>query len=156
MDGKDLELTWSSAVLSILKNNHPGETSVQEVYRKIGQYKELQVWDLEYTKWDEPRYQHTVRATIHGLYNEGVIERSRRGVYRLKRAHENNPTREIGPVDSNPSISPSSLNRDPIVSKKNRDNRNEPISLPELVSLIADILFSIDKSREPFRSYQAG
>ena len=67
-----------------------------------------------------------------------------------------NPTREIKPLSSNYDIFPLVPKRDSIDSVTNRANFIEPISLPELVSRIADILVSIDKSREPFRSYQAG
>lgn len=79
-----MRLTWSEAILMIFKNNKDRVASVQDIYLEIGKYRTLDERELEYTKWDEPRYHHIVRATLNILYNDGVIDRIRRGVYILK------------------------------------------------------------------------
>jgi len=55
----DLDLAWRSAVLRVLRDHHPHETSLEDIYLEVGKYRKLDEWELEYTKYGEPRYQRT-------------------------------------------------------------------------------------------------
>jgi len=79
-----LDLAWSSAVLRVLKDHHPEPTSLQDIYAEVWRYRESFDSDLEYTKWDEPRYQHTVRGILQQLKRRGLVESVRRGVWALR------------------------------------------------------------------------
>ena len=65
-------------------------------------------------------------------------------------------SRESKSPSSNQDLFPITPSLNPIITKKPKPASYEPVSLTELVSRIADILVSIDKSREPFKKYQAG
>ena len=75
--------TWESAIVKVFESKKLQQASVQDIYSKIGKYRKLGSLELEYTEWNEPRYQHIVRATLNQLHKKGLIERIRRGVYVL-------------------------------------------------------------------------
>jgi len=79
-----LDLAWSSAILRVLKDHYPKPTSLQDIYLEVWKYRESSDHDSEYTNWNEPRYQHVVRGTLHSLKQRGFVENIRWGVYALR------------------------------------------------------------------------
>ena len=80
----DFDLTWDEAVLHVLGSHYPREVDLQTIYFEIGKYRKLNEFDLEITKYGEPRWNHIVRSIIQSLLKKGMIERIRRGAYVLK------------------------------------------------------------------------
>lgn len=85
-----LDLAWSSAILRVLTDHHPEPTSLQDIYAEVWRYRQSFNSDFEYTRHDEPRYQHVVRGVLQLLKRRGLVENIRRGVWarRLEEAEE--------------------------------------------------------------------
>ncbi len=77
-----LDLAWNSAILRVLRDNHPEPTGLQDIYAEVWRYR--QGSDFEYTRWDEPRYQHVVRGVLQLLKRRGLVENLSRGVWALR------------------------------------------------------------------------
>ena len=86
----ELDLVWSSAILRVLTDHHPEPTSLQDIYAEVWRYRQSFDSDFEYTRHDEPKYQHVVRGTLSSLKRRGLVENLRRGVWarRLDEAEE--------------------------------------------------------------------
>lgn len=79
-----LDLAWSSAILRVLKDHHPKPTSLQDIYIEVWRYRQGLDSDFEYTRWNEPRYQHLVRGVLQLLKRRGFVENIRRGTWALR------------------------------------------------------------------------
>ena len=79
-----LDLAWSSAILRVLTDHHPEPTSLQDIYAEVWRYRESFDSDFEYTRHDEPRYQHVVRGVLQQLKRRGLVENIRRSVWALR------------------------------------------------------------------------
>lgn len=79
-----LDLAWSSAVLRVLRDHHSEPTSLQDIYIEVWRYRQGRDSDFEYTRWDEPRYQHLVRGVLQLLKRRGFVENIRRGMWALR------------------------------------------------------------------------
>ena len=79
-----LDLAWSAAILRVLRDHHPDPTSLQDIYAEVWRYRQGFDPDFEYTRWDEPRYQHVVRGILQSLKRRGFVENIRWGVWALR------------------------------------------------------------------------
>ena len=75
--------TWESAVVNVFKSKKSQQASVQDIYSEIGKYRKLGDWELEYTEWNEPRYQHIVRGILARLKKDRLIDHVGKGLYVL-------------------------------------------------------------------------
>lgn len=79
-----LDLVWRSAILRVMRDHHPEPTSLQDLYLEVWRYRESYDSDFEYTRWDEPRFQHTVRGVLNQLRRGGLVENVGRGLWALR------------------------------------------------------------------------
>jgi len=78
---KKADVVWRWAVVNSIA--WLGKAHMEHIYKRVGNYRQLNPEDLKAWKDGRPIYEFTVRATVYDLMADGLVKRVSRGVYTL-------------------------------------------------------------------------